>query len=235
MVQGPRYEYLWAEAGVKPTKMSAPEYIDSLMSWVEKQMADESIFPTAPDRPFPKDFRKVVSNILKRLHRVFAHIYHSHFDAITQLGAEAHLNTAYKHFVFFVLEFNLVDRKAEMAPMEDLVATMTAGAFDGSPGQAVQSGAGAGAGSAGQQLQHQQYTTSSSSTPASMIAPTAMAGMPLQQQTMPPGVMQSAQMQTVSGVPVTASVLGVGGPAAAAAGGGSGAGAGTAAAGYSYQ
>ena len=42
-----RYEYHWAD-GVKvkkPIKVSAPEYVDLLMSWVETQLNDEHIFP----------------------------------------------------------------------------------------------------------------------------------------------------------------------------------------------
>jgi hypothetical protein len=42
-----RFEYLWAD-GVKvkkPIKVSAPEYVDLLMSWVETQLNDEHIFP----------------------------------------------------------------------------------------------------------------------------------------------------------------------------------------------
>lgn len=42
-----RYEYLW-EDGVKykrPTKLPAPEYVDTLMNWVQSQLDDESIFP----------------------------------------------------------------------------------------------------------------------------------------------------------------------------------------------
>lgn len=41
------YEYLWAD-GVKvkdPVKLSAPEYIDCLMSWVEEQLNDQTLFP----------------------------------------------------------------------------------------------------------------------------------------------------------------------------------------------
>lgn len=47
MSAGPQYEYLWAD-GVKvkkPIKVSAPEYVDLLMSWVEAQLNDEQIFP----------------------------------------------------------------------------------------------------------------------------------------------------------------------------------------------
>lgn len=73
--------------------------------------------------PFPKHFRKTVEVIFKRLFRVYAHIYHCHFDKIVGLGAEAHLNTCFKHFIFFVNEFKLVD-VAELAPLQDLIDTL---------------------------------------------------------------------------------------------------------------
>lgn len=44
----------------------------------------------------------VVRTIFKRLFRVYAHIYHSHFKQVCSLGEEAHLNTCFKHFIFFV-------------------------------------------------------------------------------------------------------------------------------------
>ncbi len=51
--------------------------------------------------PFPKNFQQVVKVIFKKLFRVYAHIYHSHFQKIVGLGAEAHLNTCFKHFIYF--------------------------------------------------------------------------------------------------------------------------------------
>lgn len=53
MSAGARYEYLWAD-GVKikkPIKVSAPEYVDLLMSWVESQLNDESLFPLQQGTP----------------------------------------------------------------------------------------------------------------------------------------------------------------------------------------
>lgn len=52
--------------------------------------------------PFPKNFLSIAKTILKRLFRVYAHIYHQHFTEVVQLGEEAHLNTSFKHFIFFV-------------------------------------------------------------------------------------------------------------------------------------
>lgn len=42
-----RFEYLW-EDGIKykrPTKLSAPEYVDTLMNWAQAILDDEAIFP----------------------------------------------------------------------------------------------------------------------------------------------------------------------------------------------
>ena len=167
MSAGPQYEYLWAD-GVKvkkPIKVSAPEYVDLLMSWVESQLNDEQIFPLQlggcsclywlllvmmvsmhtcslqyshqhwmewmdgwidwdTGTPFPKNFQTIVKNIFKRLFRVYAHIYHSHFQKIVGLGAEAHLNTCFKHFIYFVHEFKLIDPK-ELEPLKDLIDTLS--------------------------------------------------------------------------------------------------------------
>lgn len=37
-----------------------------------------------------------IKQIFKRLFRVYAHIYYSHFEKIVDLGEEAHLNTCFK-------------------------------------------------------------------------------------------------------------------------------------------
>lgn len=115
----------------KPIEVSAPKYVEYLMDWIEVQLDDESIFPQrlgkwnlifrvkictvfcniyvlilfgfqcSTGAPFPPNFPDVVKTIFKRLFRVYAHIYHSHFQKIVSLKEEAHLNTCFKHFVLF--------------------------------------------------------------------------------------------------------------------------------------
>ncbi|XP_063788190.1 MOB kinase activator 1A isoform X3 [Pseudophryne corroboree] len=48
MSAGPRYEYHWADGTniKKPIKCSAPKYIDYLMTWVQDQLDDETLFPS---------------------------------------------------------------------------------------------------------------------------------------------------------------------------------------------
>jgi MOB kinase activator 1 len=110
----PGFEYRWAD-GVKitkPMRCSSPEYVDFVMTWVEDQISNEEIFPVQEYARFPDNFEDLyVRNIMKRLFRVFAIIYHMHFSAIEAVDAVGHLNTVFKHFVFFCFEFDLVEEK----------------------------------------------------------------------------------------------------------------------------
>lgn len=124
------------------------------MTWVQDQLDDETLFPSkiggcscvaqdgpswlshaliparpcVPGVPFPKNFMSVAKTILKRLFRVYAHIYHQHFDSVIRLQEEAHLNTSFKHFIFFVqvsreglhLPWRLLKGLGSKHPLEDL-------------------------------------------------------------------------------------------------------------------
>jgi non-ribosomal peptide synthetase component F len=83
--------------------------------------ADESVCrrshlrKTLSGDPFPKNFKAILKQIYKRLWRVYAHLYYSHAQEIVNLGIEPHVNTAFKHFYLFIVEFNLVEQK-ELEP-----------------------------------------------------------------------------------------------------------------------
>jgi len=141
MSAGASVNYLWRD-GVKvkkPTEVSAPEYVDLLMTWAESQLNDETIFPISFGSEYPKNFMPIVKQIYKRFFRVYAHIYHSHFSRIVRVGAEAHLNTCFKHFIFFVKEFKLIDDK-ETKPLEDLINKIMGGSEKKSGGSSGSSG-----------------------------------------------------------------------------------------------
>jgi MOB kinase activator 1 len=122
MSAGPKYEYLWADGtNVKtPLKVSASEYIEYLMTWVENQLNNETIFPSQVGVNFPKNFLELIKKIFQRLFRVYAHIYYTHFPHIVMLGCQYHLNTCFKHFIFFIERFSLVNEK-ELAPLAELI------------------------------------------------------------------------------------------------------------------
>lgn len=125
MCAGPKYEYMWAD-GVrykKPIRVSAPRYVELLMAWVEEQINDPRIFPTEAGSTFPRNFQQIIKTIFKRLFRVYGHIYHSHIQKVVQLEFEAHLNTCFKHFMYFVEEFNLIDRR-EQVPLAETIHVM---------------------------------------------------------------------------------------------------------------
>jgi len=84
-----------------------------------------SCFVYTPGVPFPRNFLSVAKTILKRLFRVYAHVYHQHRDDVKRLDEEAHLNTSFKHFIFFIEEFNLIDKK-ELTPLQDLIDVLNA-------------------------------------------------------------------------------------------------------------
>jgi MOB kinase activator 1 len=178
MSAGSRYEYLWpveaaaaagaagvaagaagAAAGAgeqqqqqqqrqRPLRLSAPEYIERLFDWIEAQIDDERLFPQQFGLPFPPGFRAAAATILRRLFRVYAHCYHSHFRQVVALGEEAHLNTCFKHFALFVRHFGLVDAR-ELAPLAELIDELCGAAAPAAPAPVVAAGVAGGGGAAG--------------------------------------------------------------------------------------
>ncbi|CAG8294765.1 unnamed protein product [Penicillium salamii] len=121
-----RFEYLWqdSENYKRPTKMSAPEYIEHLMAWVQSNVDNEQMFPSRIGVPFPKSFPSLLRQIFKRLYRVYAHIYCHHYPVVVHLGLEPHLNTSFKHYVLFIDEHKLASGKDFWGPLGDLVDSM---------------------------------------------------------------------------------------------------------------
>jgi len=125
MNAGPKYEYLWPDSATnKPVKTPAPDYVSKLMDWVQTFFDDESIFPSTMDQEFPKNFRDILKPIYKRLFRVYAHIYHCHFETVMKMGGEAYLNSSFKHFYYFINQFKLVDVK-ELQPLIEVITNLT--------------------------------------------------------------------------------------------------------------
>ncbi len=122
MTAGKNVVYLWADGKKvkKPVELSAPEYIENLFEWVFEQMSDPALFPQDDDSKFPKSFIKTVKNIYKRLFRLYAHVFHTHFNEVEAIGAEAHLNSSFKHLMYFILEFDLVE-ESELSPLKNLI------------------------------------------------------------------------------------------------------------------
>ena len=128
MCAGPRFEYHWQDSSSvkyrRSTRLSAPDYIECLLNWTQAQIDDETLFPTALDASFPPNFVDRIKAMLRRLFRIYAHIYNHHFAQVCALRLEVHLNTSYRHFFLFVSEYQLIDPK-EMIPLAEINEAIT--------------------------------------------------------------------------------------------------------------
>lgn len=133
-------EYTWSDSLSKKVRLSAPQYIDYMTTSIENTLNDESIFPTKSGRENKKvrmrellinkigaDFSKELIPVIKRMFvemfRLFAHIYHEHYDKVLSLNEEPHFNSLFAHFISFSKEFDLLERK-ELQPLSELIEVM---------------------------------------------------------------------------------------------------------------
>ena len=75
---------MWLDDKGKKSKLSAPQYVDYVMTYVQKVVNDETVFPTKHGNEFPANFESVLKKVQKLLFHVVAHIYHSHFREVRQ-------------------------------------------------------------------------------------------------------------------------------------------------------
>jgi MOB kinase activator 1 len=119
MSAGPCYAYAWTDvtslaqpqASGSATHLPASQYVARLMDWIERQINDPRVFPSNAAHYQSGFEHETARVILKRLFRVYAHMYHSHLDHFVELSADVHLGFCFKRFVFFVKQFDLVDDK----------------------------------------------------------------------------------------------------------------------------
>ena len=122
-------EYRWSEGTGRDAttiSVSAPVYIEKVLQWIADQINDETKFPDDDDeaealRVFQTpQFAALCGQIFRRLFRVYGIIYSSFFGTLEALQMAPHLNTCFKHFMFFCTEFGLLPER-EMEPLEVLV------------------------------------------------------------------------------------------------------------------
>ena len=126
MIASPKYEFYWQDKDdkefVKPAAVSAPRYVDLLFTWVEKKTQDEKLFPLTNVSSFPKTFYAEMRSILKRLSRVYMHLFCHHGEQISQLeGAAAQLRTTFKHLYYLSTHFKLL-KDEDFAPVTIIIA-----------------------------------------------------------------------------------------------------------------
>jgi len=120
MSGGQNQVFYWVSDRNKKTRPPAPTYIEIVMSWIEKQIKDENVFPTKYGNQFPPTFKDTVRKMFRFYFHIIAHIYYSHFQEVINFELVPHLNTLFHHYVLFSQNFNLVEYK-EMAALETLI------------------------------------------------------------------------------------------------------------------
>lgn len=120
-------EYRWSDSTTgESVSVSAPVYVDKVLSWIADQMNDETKFPDDDDETRAlavfqtPQFAALCGQIFRRLFRVYGIIYSSFFGTLEALEMAPHLNSCFKHFMFFCTEFGLLPER-EIEPLEVLV------------------------------------------------------------------------------------------------------------------
>ncbi|KYB27742.1 MOB kinase activator-like 2 [Tribolium castaneum] len=111
--------YLWFDEKGKKTRVAAPQYIDYVMTFIQKTITDENIFPTKYANEFPSSFESIVRKIVRLLFHVVAHLYSAHFKEVVMLGLHAHLNLTFAHMTALQHRFSLIESK-ETEVLKDL-------------------------------------------------------------------------------------------------------------------
>ncbi|XP_017021221.1 MOB kinase activator-like 2 isoform X4 [Drosophila kikkawai] len=153
--------YLWFDEKGKKTRVAAPQYIDYVMTFTQKTVSDESIFPTKYANEFPGSFESIARKILRLQFHVIAHLYAAHFREIALLGLHTHLNLTFAHLTALHRRFNLIDEK-ETDVLRDLEVALrltddTGGCQDASSSSSVHEHSSATAAASAGDLQHHQH------------------------------------------------------------------------------
>ena len=121
MNAGSRYQYLWAdEEIVQPINCSAPVYAEFLFNWTESKLNGWS------DEELSIYFKETARTIFKRLFRIYAHMYYSHFKSMESRGQHVLLNRSFRHFIVFAKKHDLIT-SVDMKPLEVLIQKMELG------------------------------------------------------------------------------------------------------------
>nr|CAG4652187.1 EOG090X0E0F [Triops cancriformis] len=115
--------YAWQDDKGRKTRLSAPQYVDYVMTSVQRSVYDEATFPTKFVNDFPATFEATVRKILRLLYHVVAHMYHAHFRDFLLLGLHAHLHCVFAHLSLMDIQFHVLDER-EVEVLQDLVVAL---------------------------------------------------------------------------------------------------------------
>ncbi|KAL1455007.1 hypothetical protein WDU94_009133 [Cyamophila willieti] len=122
-MSGPLRTYHWVDEKGKKSRIAAPQYVDYVMTYIQKTIGDESNFPTKYGNEFPANFESLARKILKLLFHIVAHLYHCHFREIVLLNLHAHLNCVFSHLIILNDRYQLIEPR-ETEILQDLIIAL---------------------------------------------------------------------------------------------------------------
>ncbi|XP_050362666.1 MOB kinase activator-like 2 isoform X1 [Nymphalis io] len=140
--------YAWYDERGKKSRVAAPQYVDYVMTYTQKTVNDETIFPTKYANEFPAQFESVVRRVVRLLFHVVAHMYAAHFRELAMLRLHAHLHLTFAHLTALDRRFALLEHK-ETEVLRDLEVALRLSEPAGEAGEAGGAGGAGGAGEAG--------------------------------------------------------------------------------------
>mmetsp|Transcript_722 Transcript_722/g.1516 ORF Transcript_722/g.1516 Transcript_722/m.1516 type:complete len:236 (-) Transcript_722:65-772(-) len=107
-----KYTFAWRDIKTGTMEeVSAVDYMSNVVRYSYELLTDTTLLPRDPQVPYPAHFEKEMVKICRWIMRVYSHVYVEHLDVFKTHGAHAHLNYCFKHFVFLVVEFSLLEEK----------------------------------------------------------------------------------------------------------------------------
>lgn len=113
------FVYKWRDAkGKKAVSVSGPEYINFTIAYIEGLLDDEKIFPTEDPPVYGDEFRPSAKEIYTKMFRIFAILYGAFLETMKKVEVNEHLNTCFKHFMFFSYAHGLTPKAKELSPLK---------------------------------------------------------------------------------------------------------------------
>lgn len=120
-------KYRWDKVN---SSLTSEEYVDIALTWIQDQCENPDIFPDVEsDRSlkYPEDYIEgYVKKIYVKFFRIFCILYCSYKEDLGQDNM-AHLNTCFRHYLFFALEHKLMPAdENELIPIRSIVEKLKA-------------------------------------------------------------------------------------------------------------
>lgn len=110
-----RTTYQWAQNGGKPVKLSAPDYISTLLAYAQRVLTNRELIPH-DDTQFPEHAIDSIKDVVKKLFRVYAHIFRHHFEEVSSRGRAHTMIRSLTGFIAHSHDFELLEEDS-MEPM----------------------------------------------------------------------------------------------------------------------